>query len=292
MKKFKLLVIALLVVMVSGCMRVRVSMNFDTDGKAKMSMSMLMKESMMRMADMDIDDLKEDFGDIDEDDFKFKQIEETIDKEKYVGWEATSKEAIPFDSASSSLQGEVDIDKEKNTIKISFDTNELTESMEQSTEQYSAQDMKDFGVSMELVFHFEGEITSANGEISDDKKSVTYDLLTFDKETIEIEAYLSGSSSNQMMMYIIIGVLAVVAIGAVAFFIIMKKKKDGDSSDMTIEPSNQTTTSEQEVGDAKVTPNSNAETQTTSEFESVVSSDDNNIIEDNNDSSKNEDEAN
>lgn len=286
MKKIKLLVIALLVVMVSGCMRVRVSMDFDADGKAKMSMSMLMKESMMKMAEMDIDDLKENFGDVDEDDFKFKQVEETIDKEKYVGWEATSKKAIPFDSSFSTLQGEVDVDKENNRIEISLDADDLTESMEQSSQQYSAQDMKDFGVSMDLVFHFEGEVISANGEIGDDKKSVTYDLLTFDEDYIEIEAHLSGSSSDQTMMYIIIGVLAVVAIGGIAFFIIKKKKKDENHSDMTFEPSNQDSASEQKMEDTKATPDSSGETQTTPELETDDSNDNN--VEANNDSSKND----
>lgn len=226
MKKMKILVILTLAVILSGCYKFTTQIDVDPNGKANISATVLIEESMLDQSGKSIDEFKGSLDSFDENDYKLSEVKETIDGDKYIGWKATSKKKLDFKNALEA-DGEIVIDKKTNIITIDLEASDLTNSLSSETEGLSLQDLESQGVEMNFIFTFQGEIIKTNGALSKDKKTVTYDLLTFDENKIEIKANLGETGNDNDNTTLIIAVMAaiIVVIAGVAFILYNKKKK-------------------------------------------------------------------
>lgn len=229
MKKLKILLVLTLAVILSGCYKFTTRIEVDSDGKANISSTVLISEKMLEQSGKSIDEFKSTLDSFDKDDFTLSSAKETIDGDKYVGWKATSKKKISFKNVLQA-NGDIDIDKDSNVINIDLDASKLTESASAETQGLSLKELESQGVEMNLVFTFQGEVIKTNGELSDDKKTVTYNLLTFDEDSIEIEANLGNKASDNTTLIIAIAAAAIVVVAGVAFILYNKKKKEKNTT--------------------------------------------------------------
>lgn len=227
MKKIcKLLVIATVAFVLTGCMKMRTTVIIEDEKTASMVMDILLSKEMMDSYKMDIDDLKKQFSSGDYKNSKTKEIEETIDGEEYQGVSVT----VP-DKEIDKILDELtvrDVDgKKEYTLALTKEA--IGEKMDPSAiggAQYSIKQMKDAGGEMTMTIQMPGKITDATfGKVKGN--TITIDLLDMAKntDTIATVTSLEGGSSNAIYLYAAIGV-GVVALLAIAGILIIKKRKN------------------------------------------------------------------
>ena len=229
MKKIlKVLTMALMVFVLTGCMKLSINVEVKADKTMAMGMEILAEESMFKSAGMSADDYVKQMEDQIKssegmEDAKTTPIEKTIDGSKWVG---VSVQGTASADASVRI-----IDKEvngKDGIELTLPMDDFSDQMDMSqltSYGYSVEQMKKLGMEMNVVIKMPGKATSNVGTV--DGNTVTVDLLdmmaTGKSNDIIVSSELSGGGMDMSMIFIIVGVAAIAGVVA---FMLMKKKKE------------------------------------------------------------------
>lgn len=226
-KLLKISCLLLMVMTLTGCMKMNVNVEVKADKTMAMGMELLAEETMFTgtgtSAEDWVEQMKEQIlSSAEMKDAKTTPITKTIDGVEWVGInvEYTSDEA-----STSTYLIEKEIDG-KDCLEITLPMDNFNDQMNGTsleTSGYSVSKLKAMGMEMNITIKMPGKVTSNIGKV--DGNSVTIDLLELmasgKTEDIVISSPLSDGS---MMTYALIGV-GVVAIVAIVLVILKKKKK-------------------------------------------------------------------
>lgn len=230
-KLIKNIIFILLVLILTGCMKMNINMEVTEDLKINVNMEILMQESLLKTMGTTKEEMVSSMKtqmSSEIDDAKIEEIEKEIDSETWVGVSVTGDELYD-DEIEDALKKDGDI------ITLTLPMNDMSDEMDMDEIDdmgYSLDDLKSSGVEMNFTIKMPGKVTSNVGKVNGD--TVTIDLLEImtennNIENIEIKAdvsqKLSSSSSDNMILYIAIGVGTVVIIGIIIFITVKKKKK-------------------------------------------------------------------
>ena len=274
MKKLcKIASILMLVVMLTGCVKIRAKVVIEDEKTATMSMEMLYSKEMVDSYGMSTDDLKDQLASQDYDEDSIEEISETIDGEKYVGISAIAPEKEVEKMLDELTVRDSNGNKEYTLTLTSDGLGETMDPKALGGANYSLKQMKDMGLEMTISIQMPGKIKESTiGKISGN--TVTVDLLELAENADKEVTIVSGEGgNNSILLYAAIGV-GVVAIIAVAAIVISKKKKKSSNEenivaeDTTVEgPSTQdtiveeTTIEEPSTQDIEVTTTEEPSTQ-------------------------------
>lgn len=220
-KTFKLLMMFVVALALTGCVKVRCQIDITDKDDANINMAVLFDKEMLDTYQMSQDDIKSQLQE--EGNFKnweIKDVSETIDGEKYLGFNATA----PKEVSKNILEG-LTVEGNQYTLKLEgSDLNSTMDINEFEQLGYSTDKLEEMGVEFSIKISMPGKIKSSTlGEVKDDV--VTIGLKDFEKlsDDVKIVSEVSESSSNTGL---IIGIIAViVVIGAGAFYFYKKKSK-------------------------------------------------------------------
>lgn len=251
MKKLcKIASILMLVVMLTGCVKIRAKVVIEDEKTATMSMEMLYSKEMVDSYGMSTDDLKDQLTSQDYDEDSIEEISETIDGEEYVGISAIAPEKEVEKMLDELTVRDSNGDKEYTLTLTSDGLGETMDPNALGGANYSLKQMKDMGLEMTISIQMPGKIKESTiGKISGN--TVTVDLLELAENADKEVTIVSGEGgSNSIFLYAAIGV-AVVAIIAVAAIMLSKKKKQTTEEnvveDLTLEETNTEVTAVEET---------------------------------------------
>ena len=205
----------------TGCVKVRCQIDITDKDDANINMAVLFEKEMLDTYQMSQDDIKSQLQE--EGNFKnweIKDVSETIDGEKYLGFNATAPKEV-----SKNILESLTVEGDQYTLKLEgSDLNSTMDINEFEQLGYSTDKLEEMGVEFSIKISMPGKIKSSTlGEVKDDV--VTIGLKDFEKlsDDVKIVSEVSESSSNTGL---IIGIIAViVVIGAGAFYFYKKKSK-------------------------------------------------------------------
>lgn len=235
MKKiFKFFSILIMVCLLTGCMKMNVNVELKADKTATMEIEMLMEESMLKMADMTIDDLieqiKSEMPESEEfKEFKTEPVTKTINDTKWVGVKLSGS-----GNAAEDIE-EKEIDGVKSFV-LTVPMDEMENQMDMSELDaygYSVEKLKALGMEMKITIKMPGKVTSSYGTVQDD--TVIIDLLDLMANGKTDDIVISSPIENDSSMTpVIIGVL-VVAVLVIVFVVLKKKKNPAKENDVVEE---------------------------------------------------------
>lgn len=228
MKKIlKTIVLVLLVMVLTGCMKMNVNVEVKADKSTTMSMEMLVDKQMLESYEMSADDLVEEMkNDLlsseDMENAKVTPVTKTIDGGEWVGVLVEQN-----GSMDGAMINEVEVDGKDGLQLIlpldSLNENMGMEDMDLASMGYSVSQMKKLGTEMNITITMPNKVTSNVGEVNGN--SVTIDLLelTMDSKVdkIVITSALPGGSGSTVLY----GLLALIVVAGVILFFVVKNKK-------------------------------------------------------------------
>ena len=214
-KLLKLLTVCVMLLALTGCMKVRYQINITDKDKADVNLTMLYSKEMMDTYNMTQESIKEQLkADDTYAKWDLKSVNEKIDGEQYVGFKATAPEDVTKEILDSlTVKG--------NKYTGDFNTSEFEQL------GYSMDQLEKMGLEVSIKIAMPGEIKSSTvGKI--ENGVVTLGLTDLDKLTsdVTIVSEKSGSSSSFGSTGLIIGGIALVAIVAGGGFYFYKKKNE------------------------------------------------------------------
>ena len=223
-KLLKLLTVCVMLLALTGCMKVRYQINITDKDKADVNLTMLYSKEMMDTYNMTQESIKEQLkADDTYAKWDLKSVNEKIDGEQYVGFKATAPEDVTKEILDS-----LTVKGTKYTLKLKgddvsgdFNTSEFEQL------GYSMDQLEKMGLEVSIKIAMPGEIKSSTvGKI--ENGVVTLGLTDLDKLTsdVTIVSEKSGSSSSFGSTGLIIGGIALVAIVAGGGFYFYKKKNE------------------------------------------------------------------
>lgn len=227
-KLLKLFVMIMMIVALTGCMKINMNVEVQSDLTTKMNVEMLMEESLLTAngenPDEVVKQMKEEILSEDElKDAKVTPIEKTIDGSK---WRGLSIDGMANAESEDSIKVKKETVDGKEKITLTLPMNEMSEEMDPSylsSMGYSVDQMKKLGMEMNVTIKMPGAATSNVGKV--DGNTVTIDLLELlannNTQDIVISSELSSGGFNMTMILVIVAI--VVVLGGVVIF--MKKKK-------------------------------------------------------------------
>lgn len=253
MKKRFLAVLAVLVaVMLTGCMRVNVGIDVKSDGKADISLLYAMSDELMSsFSDEDDDDAESESVALNAEEIKELEDEGWVYKEYkedgYSGYLIT-KQGVDLKELADSFKGAGSetglgsddfVVKEENGV-YTIDWKVLdSEDAEESSEY--AEYFDQFNGYMRLVITLpEGSIKNNATEVSEDGKTLTWNLLKSSDSAAHVEFKLPSNSGLPMVTIIII-VVVVLAILVIIIAIILANKNKKSAVAPTVEAEPETT---------------------------------------------------
>lgn len=193
MKKIiKLFILFLLIVTLTGCMKINVNMEVSTQESILKTMGMSKEEMGSSMEEQMLSEM---------DDANVEEVEKTIDGETWVGVFVTSEELYDIDIKEA-------LEKDGDIITLTLPISDMIDEMDMDEIDdmgYSLDDLKASGLEMNFTIKMPGKVTSNVGEVNGD--TVTIDLLEImtENNNIEIKAdtsqKVSSNSSDNMMLY-------------------------------------------------------------------------------------------
>ena len=205
MKKIlKLLMMFVVALALTGCVKVRCQIDITDKDDANINMAVLFEKEMLDTYQMSQDDIKSQLQE--EGNFKnweIKDVSETIDGEKYLGFNATAPKEV-----SKNILESLTVEGDQYTLKLEgSDLNSTMDINEFEQLGYSTDKLEEMGVEFSIKISMPGKIKSSTlGEVKDDV--VTIGLKDFEKlsDDVKIVSEVSESSSNTGL---IIGIIAV-----------------------------------------------------------------------------------
>ncbi|MFQ8706636.1 MAG: LppM family (lipo)protein [Thomasclavelia sp.] len=218
-KVLKVLTVFVMLLALTGCMKIRYQINITDENKADVNLTMLYSKEMMDTYNMTQESIKEQLMEDDTyADWDLKDASEKVDGEEYVGFKAAAPKNV-----SKEILNSLTVKGDKYTLKLkgsdvsgSFDTSQFDQL------GYSMDQLEKMGLEVSIKIAMPGKVKSSTvGKI--ENGVVTLGLADLEKLTtdITIVSEKSGSSSN---IGLIVGGIAVVAIVAGGGFYFYKKK--------------------------------------------------------------------
>lgn len=224
-KVLKLLTVFVMLLALTGCMKIRYQINITDKNNADVNLTMLYSKEMMDTYNMTQESIKEQLmADDTYADWDLKEASEKVDGEQYVGFKATAPKKI-----SKEILNGLTVKGDKYTLKLKgTDINSGLDTSQFDQLGYSMDQMEQMGLEISIKIAMPGKVKSSTiGKIDNDV--VTIGLTDLEKVStdITIVSEESGSSSNFGLIAGGIVVAAVVVAGAFYFF----KKKNKASED-------------------------------------------------------------
>lgn len=242
-KSIKLLALAFIMLLFSGCMKARTDITVNSNGSLDytytVAMSTKVQESMKNYGDSD-DDSTQTNGTLTE-----EQKEEAkkhgfdiqdYDKDGFKGYTVTKhfnsidEVSTEDDITSTTALSQVDNIKLftvkkgflKNTYiaKVTFDSEKDSN---ESTKQYDQEQYKEYFEGLDISYNITLPTNAKSSNATNvDGKKLSWDLTKFDKEKIEFEFEMLNTNN---LIILIGGICAVVAIVCGVVVLVLKKKK-------------------------------------------------------------------
>ncbi|MCQ2533006.1 MAG: hypothetical protein MJ172_00310 [Clostridia bacterium] len=218
----KVLVLVTAVVMaaiISGCEMLAVTdIVINKDGSSKITTDVLMDEDLAEMFS--------DSGDADD----LEEVERGKDT-YYSSGEGETEKFKTIDDLVEFLEEEMsmeDVEVTTRSFKATIITEEQTDDMLDG--DYTSDELleNDVGISLEFTVTFPYKVTDTNGDLSDDKKTVTWEI---DYDDDEVEVYATCKSPILTYILIAVGVIVLIAIVVAVVTLIIKGKKKSDDDD-------------------------------------------------------------
>jgi hypothetical protein len=242
MKKFiKLVALSCLLIVMTGCMKMKIGVDIIDEDTVETTMTMLMEESYANLGGGE-DPFKDSLSEFEDMDADIKEIEEEYDGDTYVGYEITVyDEAYNQNFIDNYLYFDEEDGKEVYSLIMPLD--DMYDQMdmggyESSMGSYSPKDLEDMGIEMTMSFTFPYDISEASaGEVDGDTVTINiFELMDEEIDEVEVTAEESGSGLGSTLLYVAIAIV-VIAGGAVAFIVIRNKKNNNViPEDMDNEP--------------------------------------------------------
>lgn len=233
MKKIlKIGILFSLIITLTGCMKINMNIEISEDLKMKGTVEMLMQESMLATLGTSKEEMMSSMKEqilSEEEDVQIEELEKTIDGESWVGISVIGSDMYDID-------GEDVLEKNGDIITMTLPLNELSDEFDEEDDMgYSLEDLKNYGLEMNMNIKMPGKVTSNVGTVNGDTVEIDLLELMIEKNVtnIEIQADMSQSaSSNSMMLYV--GIAAAVIVVVIAVIIVLKKrkKKDDDNGEI------------------------------------------------------------
>ena len=208
-----------------GCVNCNMNLTIEDQDNASLNVDFLIKEDSLYSVDQIKQQLLNSSDEMN--DWTFKDIEKTIDDDKYHGFTMTAP-----DKQVKEILNHLSVkEKDGNTSYIleitseelgSFDTSEL------SNYSSTLALVQGQGASFDLNIEMPGDITNSNiGKVKDNQ--VTINLLNYltdsSLSSIKIEAN-DKVSDNSIYLYLIIGLLVILIIGGIYFYVSRKRNNE------------------------------------------------------------------
>ena len=276
MKKRILACLAVLVaVMLTGCMRVSVGMDIKADGTTDISLLYAMSDELLNfdMDDEDFDDEDSDDEDSDdEDDVEDTEEDPTSLSEDQIkdlenrGWTyekyaedgftgyVIKKAGVALNEVGnefSGAEGSTGLGSDTFTLNETDGTYTLDwkvlGSEEASESAEYAEYFTQFNGYMKLVITLpEAPINSNATEVSEDGKTLTWDLLTMTDPNAHVEFKLPSSGGSSSIIFIVIAVVAIIAIILVIVLLARKSAAKNKVEDVPAQTENSENTENNE----------------------------------------------
>lgn len=250
MKKIlKFFVMIMMIIALTGCMKINMNVEVQSDLTTKMNMELLMEESLLTANGEDPDEAIKQMQEeiLSEDELKNAKvtpIDKTIDGSK---WRGLSIEGIANTESDDSVTVKKETVDGKEKITLTLPMNEMSEEMDPSSLAsmgYSVDQMKKLGMEMNVTIKMPGEATCNIGKV--DGNTVTIDLLEMmtsgNSQDIVVTSEVSSGGFDMTMILVVVAI--VVVIGGVVIF--MKKKKK-TTEEVVETPINETTVEETKI---------------------------------------------
>lgn len=230
MKKIKkLLFISILSVCLMGCMKLNMNIRIDETGKLTYDMDMLVSESLLEMSGASIEDLKSSMEEESSmQGAKFKEIEKTIDDEKWVGYNIKPDDELVEFQAATVKDGKVTLEVPRDVLSSFSGEMEATEE--------EMQEMESMGAEVNMNFIMPGKVKSTTvGEIVDDNTVKINLLKTTATEEVVIVSEIESDSNMLMIGIVVVGIAILAVIGFVYFKKSKTKKNEIETQEITNE---------------------------------------------------------
>ena len=216
-KSLKLLMIFVIALALTGCVKVRCQINITDRDDADIIMAVLFDKEILDTYQMSQDNIKSQLQE--EGNFKnweIKDASETIDGKKYLGFSATAPKEV-----SEKILEDLTVEENQYTLKLKgSDLDKTINTNEFEQLGYSTDKLEEMGVEFSIKISMPG--SSTLGEVKDGVVMIglkDYEQLS---DGVEIVSETSEPSSNTGL---IVGVIAIVIVGAAAFYFYKRKRK-------------------------------------------------------------------
>lgn len=289
----------LVVIVLTGCMKMNVNLEIHADKSMTGSMKMLMEESMLTAAGVTKDDMVSQLTEQLQategmESAKITGVEENIDNATWVGVQVDGLNATAEEMQASITEETVD---GKDCLVLRLPLDDLKQQMDTESEAmagYSVDKLKNLGIEMTMTIKMPGNATSNVGTV--DGQNVTIDLLDLSANGSNVdELVISSTKSVGMdMTFVYIGIAVLAIIVVIAIMLKNKKKTDSNISHDQIEE--HATPQQEETKDENVeslpkedepvseeTADVHEETQTAQQETSTIDNNENTETEDHSD---------
>lgn len=227
-KLLKFFVMVMMVITLTGCMKLNMNVEVQSDLTTKMNMELLMEESLLSAQGEDPDEaikqMQEEILSEDElKDAKVTPIEKTIDGSQ---WKGISIEGTTNPESDDSLTVKKETVDGKEQITLTLPMDNMSDEMDPSSLTsmgYSVDQMKKLGMEMNVTIKMPGKATTNVGTADGD--TVTVDLLEMMVKGTSQDIVVTSEVSNGSNLTMILVIVAVVIVIAGAFIFMKKKKK-------------------------------------------------------------------
>lgn len=216
------LLILSMLVLLTGCVSVNYEVTINKDGSGKISYIYgYKKEFLESMETTSEEELENEVNSAKEQGFTVEPYED----EEYEGFKAYKEiEDITKGISLADLFGE-DYVKNGEDNNIKKDGN--TFSQNAIIDLTGMKEMSNFGIVMKYSVKLPSKVKTTNAtQISEDGKTLTWDLVLGEENSIQFEA----KAGNEILLICITCVIIVAILGTVIFVLIIKKKKSEDKS--------------------------------------------------------------
>lgn len=210
----------------TGCIRYEAKTTVKTDGTCDFTFTYAIADVASsgdtNMADSAMEKFLDTDWDVDE-------YEEKAENTSYKGFTATLSNVdlldLPDELAAVDIKG-ITVEEEDGEYTMSWDASST--SSDAQGQGVTADNLDQYGGYMRVVLQLPGKVIESNGEESNGGKTVTWNLLDLEEDTLEARFNLKSSGSKLPLGLIlgIVGGVVAVAVIVVVIVMISKKKKN------------------------------------------------------------------
>lgn len=216
----KLLLIGLLVILLTGCVKGDVNIEYIDEKTVNFSIKVLFQEEVLNSADTSLTDLQHKLTNSELSIWQNKQINDTINGVNYVGFELTAPKEI-----NVSLLKLFTNDKKEDTYQVTIDKSSINDIFNTSEiediNNYSLSSLKSMGLELNLNITMPGKITKTSyGKVKNNQVSIN--LLEFLSQ--EETKAITINSSNLKQGFQPLNIIIFIGLVLILFIILRKRQ--------------------------------------------------------------------